>query len=95
VRKQIPAVTPLIQGEATFNEHEGNVGKMVRVHDSETIIDYRRQEFEFALNRDEMRRFDLPAIQQKPTELARRSAKLRRNECSKSRGRLLIPFHRS
>jgi len=45
---------------------------MVRADDSETTIDYRRQEFEFALNREEMRRFDLPAIQQKLTELAKR-----------------------
>jgi hypothetical protein len=63
-------VTPLIQIVATFNQHEGNVGKMVTADDSESIIDYRRQEFEFALNRDGMRRFDLPVIR-KLTALAK------------------------
>lgn len=55
VRKQIPAVTPLIQGVATFNQHEGKVVKMVRADDSEATIDYRQEQFEFALDREETR----------------------------------------
>jgi hypothetical protein len=72
VRKQIPAVTPLIQGVATFNQHEGTVVKMVRADDSEATIDYRLESFEFALDREEMRRFDLPGIQRKLIDLAKR-----------------------
>ncbi len=31
VRQQVPAVTPLIQGVATFRQHEGKVGKIIRM----------------------------------------------------------------
>jgi hypothetical protein len=45
---------------------------MVRSDESQDTIDYRLESFEFVLNRDEMKRFDLPGLQQKLTELATR-----------------------
>ncbi len=70
VRRQIPAVTPLIQGVATFHQHEGKIGRMVHPDESEDTIDYQPESFEFVLNRDEMKHFDLQAIQRKLTGLA-------------------------
>ena len=72
VRQQVPAVTPLIQGVATVRQHEGRTGKFVRVDSTEATIDYRPESFEFSLDRDEMKRFDLPAIQRKLSDLAAR-----------------------
>jgi len=70
VRRQIPAVTPLIRGVASFHQHEGKIGRMVRPDESEDTIDYQPESFEFVLSRDEMKQFDLQAIQQKLTRLA-------------------------
>jgi hypothetical protein len=72
VRQQIPVVTPLIQGVATFRQHEGRVGRMIRTDDSEASIDYHQSEFRFELNRDEMLQFNLQSIRQKLMELARK-----------------------
>jgi len=72
VRAQVPAVTPLIQGISTFRQHEGKIGKIVRNDASEAAIEYRQSSFEFVTTRDEMRNFDLPAIQRKLSELAQR-----------------------
>ena len=91
VRKQIPAVTPLIQGVATFNQHEGKVVKMVRADDSEATIDYRLESFEFALDREEMRRFDLPGIQRKLIDLAKRVGEAQSKRLLEVAERLLIP----
>ena len=70
VRKQIPAVTPLLQGVGTFQQHEGKIGKIVHADESEDSIDYQPASSEFVLNREEMKRFDLKALQQKLTEVA-------------------------
>jgi hypothetical protein len=75
VRQQVPAVTPLIQGVARFAQHEGSIGRMVRTDDSEETIDYRPSAFKFGLERDEMRRFNLPAIQEKLIGLAKEIGK--------------------
>jgi hypothetical protein len=72
VQRQIPAVTPLIQGVAAFRQHEGKIGKLVRSDESEHTIDYRLESFEFTLDREEMKRFDLAGTQQKLTDLAKR-----------------------
>jgi hypothetical protein len=72
VQQQIPAVTPLIQGIATFRQHEGKVAKIVRTDKSEDGIEYRQSSFEFVTDREDMRTFDLSAIQQKLMELAKR-----------------------
>lgn len=71
VRQQVPAVTPLIQGVASFRQHEGKVGRMVRPDDSQETIAYRQSEFKFVLEREEMRRLDLSAIQEKLIGLAK------------------------
>ena len=70
VRRQIPAVAPLMQGVATFHQHEGKVGKIVREDESEDSIDYCPVSCEFVLNREEMKHFDLKTIQQKLIEVA-------------------------
>ena len=70
VRKQIPAVAPLMQGVAMFHQHEGKSGKIVRANESEDPIDYQEAAYESVLNREEMKRFDLEATQQKLTEAA-------------------------
>jgi hypothetical protein len=72
VRHQIPAVTPLIQGITTFRQHEGKAGTIVRTDKSEAGIDYRQSEFEFVIDRNEMRTLDFPAIHQKLADLAKR-----------------------
>ena len=70
VRQQVPAVAPLMQGVATFHQHEGKIGRIVRADESEDPIDYHLVSCETVLNREEMMRFDLTAIQQKLSEVA-------------------------
>lgn len=70
VRQQIPALAPLIQGVATFHQHEGRTGRIVREDESEDLINYSSASFEFVLNREEMKRFDPKTILQKLTEAA-------------------------
>ena len=70
VRQQIPAVAPLLQGVATFHQHEGRSGKIVRANESEAPIDYQPVSCESVLNREEMKRFDIEAIRQKLIEFA-------------------------
>ena len=70
VHRQIPVVAPLMQGMATFHQHEGKIGKIVRADESEDLIDYEFVSCESVLNREEMKRFDLDAILQKLTEFA-------------------------
>lgn len=72
VQQQVPALTPLIQGVATVRQHEGRSSKLVRVDRSEGEIEYHSESFEFSLDREEMKRFDLSAIQRKLTDLATR-----------------------
>ena len=70
VQRQVPAVTPIIRGVSTFRQHEGRIGKVVRVDKTEGDIEYEGQGFEFSMNREDMRQFDLAQIQKKLTELA-------------------------
>ena len=70
VRQQVPVVAPLMQGVATFHQHEGKIGRIVRADESEDPIDYHLVSCETVLNREEMMRFDLTAIQQKLSEVA-------------------------
>ena len=70
VRGQIPVVAPLLQGVAKFHQHEGEIGTIVRADESEDPIEYGSVSVESVLNREEMKRFDLEAIQQKLTEVA-------------------------
>jgi hypothetical protein len=44
----------------------------VRVDQSEDEIEYRNEAFDFSLDREEMKRFDLDAIQRKLADLAKR-----------------------
>ena len=71
IRHQVPNVTPIIQGIATFRQHEGRIGTIVRADDSQDTIDYQPSEFAFSLDREEMRRFDLQAIHEKLNKLAK------------------------
>ena len=70
VRQQIPAVAPLMQGVPTYRQHEGKMGTIVRADESEDPIDYQLVSREAVLDREEMKRFDLEAIQQKLIEVA-------------------------
>ena len=70
VRQQIPALTPLLHGVATFQQHEGKIGRIVRADESEDSIDYQPVSSQFVLNREEMKRSDLKTLQQKLTEVA-------------------------
>jgi hypothetical protein len=71
VRQQVPVLTPLIRGVGTFRQHEGTVLRLVRADESEEASGLRPSEFTFALEREDMRRFDLVAIQKKLTQLAK------------------------
>ena len=70
VRQQIPIVAPLLKGVATFQQHEGKTSTIVREDGSENPTDYHTISGESVMNRDEMKRFDLKAIQQKLIEMA-------------------------
>lgn len=72
VQRQIPSLTPLIQGVATVRQHEGRSSRLKRVDQTEGEIEYRAESFEFSLDREEMKRFDLPALQRKLADLATR-----------------------
>src|SRR6266849_1523743 len=71
VRLQVPVLTPLIQGIGTFRQHEGRLLRMVRRDESEDTSGLRQSEFSLALEREDMRRFDLVAIQKKLSQLAK------------------------
>jgi len=61
VRQQAPALTPLIQVVAAVRQHEGRTSRFVRVDSTEDEINYRAESFECALDREEMKRFDMVA----------------------------------
>ena len=69
--RQIPVVAPLLREVAKYRQHEGNAGKIVREDESENTIDFQFVSGEIDLNREEMKYFDLKAIQQKLIEVAR------------------------
>ena len=71
VETQVPQLSPLIQGVATLQQHEGEIGKLVRSDGSEATLDYPKSEFKLELSREEMRRFDQRAIQEKLLTLAK------------------------
>ena len=71
VQAQVPQLSPLIQGVATLQQHEGEIGKLVRSDGSEATLDYPKSEFKLELSREEMRRFDQRAIQEKLLTLAK------------------------
>jgi hypothetical protein len=82
---QIPLLTPLLVGIATFRQHEGKQARITRTDKSEGKIEYHQLRFEFAMSRDEMKCSTLPAIQEKLLELAKRVGlgQLRKSSCSK------------
>jgi hypothetical protein len=67
---QIPVAAPILKGIARFRQHEGRIGRLTRVDQSESNIDYGRSESEFSLTREEMRTFDVAAIQTKLVKVA-------------------------
>ena len=69
-QSQIPVASPLLKGIAKFRQHEGRIGRLRRVDQSESTIDYGRSESEFSLTREEMRTFDVAAIQRKLLKVA-------------------------
>jgi hypothetical protein len=72
VQEQIPLLTPLLAGIATFRQHEGKQARVTRTDDSEREIEYHQSSFEFVMTREEMRFSTLPAIKEKMLELAKR-----------------------
>jgi hypothetical protein len=71
IQQQIPNIAPLLKGIASFRQHEGKIGRMVREDESESTIDYAPHSFEFTLDREEMKRFDPDAIRRKLLALAK------------------------
>jgi hypothetical protein len=69
-QSQIPVASPLLKGIAKFRQHEGRIGRLRRVDQSESTIDYGRSESEFVLTREEMRTFNVAAIQKKLMRVA-------------------------
>ena len=59
-----------MQGVATFRQHEGKTGMIVRADKSEDSMDYRLVSCESVLNREEMKRFDSKVLLEKLTEFA-------------------------
>lgn len=72
VQLQIPLLTPLLSGIATFKQHEGKQARIIRIDKSEGEIEYHQSSFEFTMSRDEMRSSTLPAIKEKLLDLAKR-----------------------
>lgn len=70
VRQQVPAVTPLVRGVATLNQHEGRVSVMTRLDASESTIDYQKLEVSFELTRAEMRQSDIGVLRRKLADVA-------------------------
>ena len=86
LRKQIPAVAPLMQGVATLHQHEGKSGQIVRADGSEAPIDYEDVSCESVLNREEMKRFDQEVILQKLTEVAKQIGQAQTQQLLKTAG---------
>ncbi len=72
VQANVPYLTPLLRGIRHFRQHEGKVGVILRMDGSKGTMDYPRSEFEFRLDRDEMRTFNILRVQRKLLELANR-----------------------
>lgn len=83
VQLQIPLLTPLLAGIATFRQHEGKQARITRADNSEGQIEYRQSSFEFAMTREEMRFSTLSAIQEKLLELAKRVGSAQESSSSK------------
>ena len=86
VREQIPAGAPLMKGVATFRQHEGKSGTIVRADESEDPIEFQTVSVGTDLNREEMKQFDLKAIQQKITEIANQIGEAQTRQLLKAAG---------
>ena len=71
VKQQVPIVAPLLNGVATFLQHEGRGRHITRTDDSTSTGKYQRSEFSFSLSREELKQFDLSTVCQKLVDLAR------------------------
>lgn len=71
MKKQVPVLAPLLEGVASFQQHEGQLSTLTRADASTSTIDYRAYEYKFSLTRDEMRSFDIRAIHEKLLMLAK------------------------
>ena len=59
-----------MQEVSTFHQHEGKAITVVQEDESEAPVDFQSVSCESVLNREEMKRYDLKAIQQKVIEFA-------------------------
>ena len=70
-RQQVPAGEPLLQGVATFQQHEGKDLSVIRHDQSEGSTGYCSVEAEVVTTREEMKHCDINAIQHKLLKAAR------------------------
>lgn len=71
-QRAIPLVSPLLRGISRMRQYEGKIGELIREDQSRSLMDYQLQSFGFALERDEMKSFDLDGIKAKLLELAKK-----------------------
>lgn len=72
VERQVPNLTPLLQGIAKFRQHEGRNSQLTRLDDSTQTTNYRRAEFSFTMSREEHKHFDPSSLVQKLVDAARK-----------------------
>ena len=65
VERQVPKLSPLLQGIAKFRQHEGRESQLTRLDDSRETTNYRRAEFSFTMSREEHKHFDPSSLIEK------------------------------
>jgi hypothetical protein len=71
VQDQVPILTPLLAGVGHFRVHEGKLPKDPRLDKREDGKPFGQIEYELTLKREDMKRVDIPLIQQKLLDLAK------------------------
>ena len=70
MKQQVPTISPILGQIRHFTQHEGGRGVMTRVDQSTDSMENSVAQIRFELKHDEMKSFDLPALQKKLFEMA-------------------------
>jgi hypothetical protein len=74
MKQQVPAIAPILGEIRHFSQHEGNRGFLTRADQSADPMEQAVAHVQFEIRREEMKAFDLDALQQKLLAMAEQIA---------------------